>query len=175
VRAFIPVNLRPLDKPLPPELGNRFGLVFLDLPVGVESPRERLRELKRRMDAIKKSPEAIVTYSVLNAIGLTPVPVERAIVDRLGAKATTVMTNVPGPRQPVYLAGTKLSGLVFWVPQSGHVGMGISIFSYAGEVVVGVAVDRGVIAHPEELVEHLHAEFQELLPPGARAPRAAAV
>ncbi|MDY7226836.1 WS/DGAT/MGAT family O-acyltransferase [Hyalangium rubrum] len=162
LRAFIPVNLRPLDEPIPRELGNRFGLVFLDLPVREEEPRRRLRELKRRMDALKRSPEAAVTFSLLGMVGLAPAALERRIVEVLGTRGTLIMTNVPGPRHPVYLAGTRLSGLMFWVPQAAKLGLGVSIFSYAGQVTVGVSVDAGLVPDPRRLVSAFHAELSSL-------------
>jgi WS/DGAT/MGAT family acyltransferase len=162
LRAFIPVNLRPLDEPIPRELGNRFGLVFLELPVREEEPRRRLRELKRRMDALKRSPEAAVTFGLLGVVGLVPMAVEKRLVELLGPRGTLVMTNVPGPRQPVYLAGTQLAGLMFWVPQAGKVGLGVSIFSYAGQVTVGVSVDAGLVPDPHRLVRAFHDELSML-------------
>jgi WS/DGAT/MGAT family acyltransferase len=162
LRAFIPVNLRPLNEPIPRELGNRFGLVFLELPVKEEEPRRRLRELKRRMDALKRSPEAAVTFGLLGVVGLMPTPVEQRVVELLGPRGTLVMTNVPGPRYAVYLAGTKLAGLMFWVPQAGKVGLGVSIFSYAGQVTVGVSVDAGLVPDPHRLVSAFREELRTL-------------
>jgi diacylglycerol O-acyltransferase len=162
LRAFIPVNLRPLDEPIPRELGNRFGLVFLELPVREEEPRRRLRELKRRMDALKRSPEAAVTFGLLGMVGLVPEAVEKRLVELLAPRGTLVMTNVPGPRHTVYLAGTPLAGLMFWVPQAGKVGLGVSIFSYAGKVTVGVSVDAGLVPDPHALVSAFHAELRAL-------------
>jgi WS/DGAT/MGAT family acyltransferase len=162
LRAFIPVNLRPLDAPIPRELGNRFGLVFLDLPVKEVEPRRRLRALKQRMDALKRSPEAALTFGMLGMVGMAPVAVERAAVEVLAAKGTLIVTNVPGPRHPVYLAGTKLAGLMFWVPQSGKVGLGVSIFSYAGKVTVGVSVDAGLVPDPHRLVIGFQEELKAL-------------
>ena len=94
VHAIVPFNLRPLDKPIPRTLGNRFGLVFLALPVDIRSPRERLRELKRRMDEIKDSPEGPLVYGILGAVGLTPMAIEKRVVDMFSAKGSAVMTNV---------------------------------------------------------------------------------
>ena len=162
LRAFIPVNLRPLDEPIPRELGNRFGLVFLDLPVKELEPHRRLRELKQRMDALKRSPEAGLTFGMLGMVGLAPAAVERAAVEVLASKGTLIMTNVPGPRHPVFLAGTKLAGLMFWVPQSGKVGLGVSIFSYSGQVTVGVSVDAGLVPDPHRLVSGFKEELQAL-------------
>jgi hypothetical protein len=62
----------------------------------------------------------------------------------------------------VYLAGTRLAGLMFWVPQAGKVGVGVSIFSYAGQVTVGVAVDAGVVSDPHRLVSAFQAELGTL-------------
>ncbi|MEN9935698.1 MAG: hypothetical protein RLZZ387_2277 [Chloroflexota bacterium] len=162
LRAVVPVNLRPLDKPIT-ELGNKFGVVFLALPVGIDDPFDRLLELKRRMEAIKGSPEAVVAFGILNVIGASPPQLADLAVDLFGSKATAVMTNVPGPRQPIYMAGARVEKTMFWVPQSGHLGLGVSIFSYAGSVLLGVASDAGLIPDPEAIVADFHAEMDELI------------
>ena len=161
LRAVVPVNLRPLDEPL--KLGNAFGLVFLSLPVGIDDPLDRLRELKRRMDAIKGTPEALVTFGILNAIGAAGPQAEEIVVSMFEKKATTVMTNVPGPKEVRYFAGKPIKGLMFWVPQSGRLGLGVSFLSYAGEVLIGVASDAGLTPDPESIVEATHVEFDNLM------------
>ena len=162
VRAFVPFNLRPLDQPLPRDLGNRFGLVFLPLPVGIEDPRARLDEVHRRMDEIKQSPDGPVAYAILSVVGLTPVQVEKLVIDMFTAKGTAVMTNVPGPRRPVYLAGSQVKGVLVWAPTSGSVSMSVSIFSYNGEVTVGLMVDAGLVPDPEAIVDGFAEEVAEL-------------
>jgi diacylglycerol O-acyltransferase len=171
LRAFIPVNLRPLDEPIPCELGNRFGLVFLDLPVRELEPHQRLRLLNQRMEVLKRSPEAALTFVMLRIVGLAPMPVTRALVKVLAAKGTLIVTNVPGPRSAVYLAGTKLTGLLFWVPQTGKLGLGVSIFSYAGKVTVGVSVDAGLVPDPHRLLSAFRDELDALASAAARAER----
>ena len=74
---------------------------------------------------------------------------EQRIIDVFSSKGTAVMTNVPGPREPVYLAGVPVRAVLVWAPTSGHVGMSVSIFSYRGEVTVGLMVDAGLIPDPE--------------------------
>jgi hypothetical protein len=138
-------------------------MVFLALPVGLADPAERLRELKRRMDELKGSLEPPLTYSLLHAIGAVPAPIQNVLIDFLGTKASALMTNVTGPREPIYLAGAPLESLMFWVPQSGGVGLGVSILSYAGQVRLGVLVDEGLVPDPEEIVAAFHAEFETLL------------
>jgi WS/DGAT/MGAT family acyltransferase len=156
-RAVVPVNLRPLDEEL--TLGNSFGIVFLSLPIGIDDPIERLHELKRRMDAIKGTPEAIVSFGILTAIGIASPEIEDIVVNIFGKKGTAVMTNVPGPREVRYLAGKPIRGIMAWVPQSGRLGLGVSIISYAGDVLVGIATDAGLTPDPENIVQAVHDEF----------------
>ncbi len=161
VRAIIPVNLRP-DSEVE-QLGNRFGLVFLALPVGIEDRKERLRELKLRMDSIKNSTEAVVTYAVLNALGTASTSVESQAVRFFGSKATTVMTNVPGPREELYLAGKAMRSMMFWVPQAAHLGLGVSVLSYAGQVRLGIVTDAGLVPDPSALIEAFQDEMRATL------------
>lgn len=162
IQAIVPFNLRPLDEPVPRELGNRFGLVFLPLPVGVSGSYRRLLEVHRRMDQIKQSRDAPVSYGILGAMGFTPLPVEKRVVDMFTGKGTAVMTNVPGPRRTVYFAGAPVKTVLVWAPTSGHIGMSVSIFSYCGAVTVGLMVDAALIPDPEAITDHLEEELQAL-------------
>lgn len=171
IRAMVPFNLRPLDQPLPRDLGNRFGLVYLPLPVGAATPAERLAEVHRRMDGIKHSPEGPLSYTLLGIIGATPLPVERRLIDVLAPKTTAVMTNVPGPRRPIYFAGSKVAGLLAWVPASGGIGVGVSIFSYDGGVTVGLQVDAGLVPDPETIIAAIGEELAALAPSPPRPRR----
>ncbi len=160
LRALVPVNLRPLDDVS--DLGNRFGLVLLSLPVGMEKPRQRLEELKHRMKALKQSPEAAVAFGILGAMGLTPADMANRLTRFFGTKASAVMTNVPGPRAPLYMAGQAVQGIMFWVPAPGRLGLGVSIFSYAGSVLIGIATDARRVPDPDTLVEDFHAELEQM-------------
>lgn len=163
IRAIVPFNLRPLDRPLPAELGNKFGLVYLSLPVTTARRQDRLREMSRRMDAIKHSAEGLVAYGILELIGLAPAAVENLAIDIFASKGTGVMTNVPGPRQRVTLAGVPLQGTIGWVPTSGELGLGVAIFSYAGAVTIGLCVDRGLVPDVRELLDDIGQELEEIL------------
>lgn len=175
IQAMVPFNLRPLDQPVPRELGNRFGLVFLPLPVGVSGSYRRLIEVHKRMDEIKVSREGPVSDALLSATGLTPEPVERRIVDLFTGKGTAVVTNVPGPTRAVYLAGVAVRGVLVWAPTSGHIGMSVSVFSYRGEVTVGLMVDAALVPDPGEVITQLERELDALArlrPVTSRRPRA---
>lgn len=157
-RAVVPVSLRPLEEMS--DLGNCFGLVFLPLPVGIAEPRARLHELQRRMRALKHSLEPVVVLNVLGLLGRVPKALQDLVIRIFGTKGTAVLTSVPGPSRPLYVAGQAISGIVFWVPQSGRLGLGISIITYAGQVRVGVASDANLIPDPEAIIagfeEELH-------------------
>jgi diacylglycerol O-acyltransferase / wax synthase len=161
IRAVVPVNLRPPGDAM--ELGNRFGLVFLALPVGTAGEVERLHALKQEMDRIKGSPQAIVAFGVLNALGMASAEIESVGVSIFARKATAVMTNVPGPQKQLYLAGKAIKEFMFWVPQSGRLGLGVSIFSYAGRVRLGIAVDAGLVPNPGMIITHFHEELASLM------------
>jgi WS/DGAT/MGAT family acyltransferase len=162
VHALVPFNLRPLDQPLPRNLGNRFGLVVLALPVGIEDPVARTAEVKRRMDTIKHGHEGAISYGILELMGHTPALVEARLIDYFSAKGSMVLTNVPGPRRPLSVAGTRLAGVLVWAPCSGSIGMSVSIFSYAGKVTVGFLTDAVLVPDPETLAAGFRAELLAL-------------
>lgn len=172
IRVAVPVNLRPLDRGA--ELGNQFGLVFLPLPIAIAGGRERLQETKRRMDELKASLQPVVAMGALSLLGYAPNRVQPLAVEFFGSKASGVLTNVPGPREQLYLAGSPLSGSMFWVPQSGRLGVGISILSYNGQVLVGVASDAGLVPDPQRIVSEFETDLAELIrsgPPAGRGVR----
>jgi hypothetical protein len=144
-------------------LGNKFGLVYLSLPVGIADPFDRLQEVHKRMNALKNTPEAAVAIGILNAIGMAPMEIQTQSVSMFASKATAVMTNVPGPPIPLYLAGKKIDQIMFWVPQAGRVALGISILSYAGNVYLGVNTDAGLIPDPDTIIDGFYTEFDALL------------
>ncbi|HMM54701.1 MAG TPA: WS/DGAT domain-containing protein, partial [Candidatus Desulfobacillus sp.] len=89
--------------------------------------------------------------------------VQDIALDILANKASAVMTNVPGPQQPLYMAGARLAQQMFWVPQSGDIGMGVSILSYNGRVQFGLVTDRQFVSEPERIVARFRPEFEKLV------------
>ncbi len=157
--TMVPVNLRPLDRPLPRELGNRFALLFLPLPSRVASTRERLATTTRRMDWLKGSPEVALTAAVIAVIGRTTGGLGRRVIDHFADKAVGVTTNVAGPREPRRLAGVDVAGVLGWVPGSGRHTVGFCVFTYAETVRVGLMADARVIADPEALLTAFEQEL----------------
>ena len=161
VRAVVPVNLRPPEAA--GRLGNRFGLVFLALPVGIEDPLDRVFEVRRRMRALKSSPQALAVYQVLWAMGAAPRPVFDLALRIFASKGTAVVTNVVGPREKISIAGAPLRQAMFWVPSAGKLALGVSLLSYAGQVWMGLQCDAAIVPDPSALLDGFEAEVAALL------------
>jgi len=162
IRATVPVSLRS-DTELQPTLGNRFGLVFVELPIGVRHPLERLYAVRSTMQTLKDSSQALVILGLLAALGNLPAAVEEPLIALFSAKASLVASNLPGPRQQLHIGGVGVSQLLFWVPQSGSIGTGVSMLTYNGQVQFGVIADRKLVSKPTELVELIVTEFERLV------------
>ncbi len=160
IRAMVPVNLRAADDAA--MTGNHFSLVYLELPVGVLDARERLMRVRLEMDRIKHSFEPAAGWILVQGLGIVPTALERPLAGFYAEKATLVLTNVIGPRRPLYLAGTQLKQMTFWEPQTGGLGVGVSIYSYAGEVTVGVVADRKLITAPDDVTSDVTRAFADL-------------
>jgi WS/DGAT/MGAT family acyltransferase len=161
LRAMVPVNLRPSGPPR--SLGNKFGLVPLLLPIGIEDPLERVLTVRARMNDLKDGYTAPVALAMLGAAGMAPRLIQKQALDLLASKATAVMTNVPGPQHALYLAGSHLERMMFWVPQTGGIGVGISILSYDGGVQFGLVTDKKLCPEPQKIIDRFAPEFETLV------------
>lgn len=159
-RALVPVNLRPPDQAL--TLGNEFGLVFVDLPIGIESSVRRVEAVRATMDELKSSYQPVLALGLLAAMGAGPKILQDQLLLQLSRNATAVMTNVPGPQEPLYIAGSRIDKLLVWVPQSGNIGMGVSVLSYNGKVQFGLLTDRRLCPDPERISGRFGSEFERL-------------
>lgn len=176
LRSLVPAGLRrdvdvivPIDLRSPGsvngELGNRFGLAFARLPVALPAPDERLKQVTLRMRQIKRSREGALVFGGLGIAGRLPRLAQRAWMDAFVKDAVAVVTNVKGPGEPVALAGSRVRGMCFWVPSSGPVGIGVSVVSYAGDVVLGLVVDDGIVPDALALAGAIEAELDQLVGP----------
>ena len=160
IRAMVPVNLRPLEQAH--KLGNRFGLAPVVLPIGMDNPIERIYEVRRRMGELKGSMQPLLAFGLLAVAGLLIKPAQDAMLNLFSRKTTAVMTNVPGPREKVRFLGATVEQNLFWVPQSGTVGLGVSILSYGGGVQFGVITDGTLCPDPQKIIDGFAPEFAKL-------------
>jgi WS/DGAT/MGAT family acyltransferase len=143
VRTMVPVSVR-----APGERGtynNRVSAMFAELPVGIADPVERLDSIRRQMEGLKDSRQAVAGEVLTSLSGFAP-----PMLLSLGARAfmripqrslNTVTTNVPGPQFPLYAAGRRMLEAFPYVPLAGTVRIGIAIFSYDGTLNYGVTGD----------------------------------
>ena len=160
VRATVPVNLRGSEESL--TLGNRFGLIFVDMPLGVRNPLRRLYTMHSTLSALKGSMQPPMTLAMLGVLGLLPTAIQATAIELFSRKGTAVVSNVPGPKQSLYLCGQRISEMYFWVPQSGSMGVGVSVLTYAGRIHVGLVADRNLVPDPQRLVDLFAPEFERL-------------
>lgn len=160
IRAMVPINLRPLEQAY--KLGNRFGLAPLVLPIGLDNPVERVYEVRRRMNGLKGSTQPLLTFGLLAVAGLLIKPAQDAMLSLFSKKTTAVMTNVPGPATKLKICGSTIEESLFWVPQSGSVGLGVSILSYGGGVQFGIVSDSTLCPQPQAIIDLFEPEFAKL-------------
>ena len=163
VAFMVPVNLKPLDLSLPETLGNEFALVQLELPTDEPDPVAVLAIARRRMNRIKNGNEAAVAFRLQEVIAGLSRAMYEASVQLFTNRTLGVLTNVPGPPFPVYLAGALVEGIAGWAPVSGDQPMSFSICSYNGHVVVGIACDTELVPGYEGIVDGFAAAFDRLV------------
>jgi len=150
---MMPVSLQPIDASLPNRLGNHFVVVMLSMPLGIGEPGALIDEIHRRTTRLKHSAEPLVAFGVQRVIAESPAAVARRVTEFFTHKTVGQLTNVPGPRAAMTMAGAPVRSIFGWVPTSGDQPLGISLFTYDGTVSVGVATDARMIPDPTHLAE----------------------
>lgn len=165
LRAVMPTNLRPLDLPISAELGNEFGLVLPPLPTDEPDPTRRVERMHHTMATIKRTNQALASFAGIAAAGLGTRAHTQALVARYARAGSLIISNVPGPLEELTIGSVHVRDLMFWVPCSARLGLGVSILSYAGRVRLGIDADLGLIGGEEGLdrfAEGLEAELRAL-------------
>jgi diacylglycerol O-acyltransferase len=160
IHGIVPVNLR--EKGRETELGNKFGAVLIELPIGVCDPLERMRYLRKQTANLKSSREALAYYAMLSIMGGLPNRIQQTAVNILDTKGTAIITNIAGPQGQLYMAGAPINTIMAWVPQSGRIGLGLSVISYNGMVQIGVACDADLVPDPQQIIDCFIQEFDTL-------------
>lgn len=150
LRRLLPQSLRPSeDRP-----ANAFGTVFLPLALDAETKLERLYRTKHETRRIKASWQPVIAWGMMCAAGYLPAQWQEPLVRLFGQRASVVISNVPGSAEQRYLGGCPVRDQLFWVPQAGGMGLGISIMSYGGELRLGIQADRHIVGDPQTLLDY---------------------
>jgi diacylglycerol O-acyltransferase len=158
VMWMVPVNLKPFEDGIPEDLGNHFALVMLGMQLDLESADDRLAEIHRRMQRIKNSDEAVITFGVQRSMSMSPTAMAEFVTNFFANKAIGVLTNVPGPTGRMALAGADVVQVMGFAPCSGNQPLTATIFTYDGYVTIGFAADAGLVPGLPGLVGHVVAE-----------------
>jgi diacylglycerol O-acyltransferase / wax synthase len=172
VRTLVPVSVRAEHER--GTYNNKVSAIFAELPVGIEDPVERLRSVREQMQALKASGQAVAAQRLTALSGFAP-PMLLALGGRVAGRTPqrnvqTVTTNVPGPQQPLFLAGRRMLEAFPFVPIGGSVRIGIAIFSYDGGLNFGITGDYEHAPDIEVLGSGIEAGIRELLAAGAPEP-----
>ncbi len=161
--ALVPVSVR--DDADSGELGNRMSTVFVDLPVHEPDLNQRIRLISAQTRQLKESAAVRAGALLVGASGWAPPLISGMLARALGQVRAfnIVVSNVPGPQQPFYLGGVRMSEIYPVVPLNpGNQGLTIGILSYDGQVCFGLLADRDLDPPLSTAADGLAAALAEL-------------
>ncbi len=164
--ALVPVSVRSDAE----ELGNRISTVFVDLPVHEPDPRRRVRELAAATRVLKDSSAVRAGALLVGATGWAPPAISSVLARAMGGvrALNLVVSNVPGPQQPFYLAGSRLLEAFPVVPLNpAGQRLSVGVLSYDGGVFFGLLGDRELDPPVERMAAALGEALEELVGPDA--------
>ena len=112
---------------------------------------------------LKPSTDPLLLEELTHMIAdYSPDIVKQKIFEVMGEHIAGVVTNVPGPPHPIYLAGQKVEDLAFWVPHTAPLGVGISLMSYNKKVYMGIVTDIGLVKDPDYVIKAFSDELKAM-------------
>jgi WS/DGAT/MGAT family acyltransferase len=173
LRVMVPVSVRRPDEDR--GQGNRITFAFVDLPVSERSPTARLERVREQMAALKESGEVAGTEILLRSVGSLPEPLKRRAA-KLAASPrlyNLTISNVPGPRIPLYAAGARVRSIYPVIPIPEDHALSLGVLSYDDGLHFAVYADPEALPDAGRLPVMLEEATEELAaavrPTGARA------
>jgi diacylglycerol O-acyltransferase len=162
LKAMIPVSVRAdVERGA---LGNKVAAMMAPLPVWCQDPVARLDILREELRGLKSSGQAVGAQVLTDLTGFAP-PTVMDQASRLVARQrmfNLVVTNVPGPQFPLYLAGRRMIDPFPMVPLAKNQGLGIALLSYAGKINFGLVGDYDVLWDLDDFAEDVREALDEL-------------
>jgi WS/DGAT/MGAT family acyltransferase len=154
LRTLVPVSVRPRDASGKAvgdgTLHNQVSAMFAELPIGIADPVECLHAITSQMEGLKESKQAVAAEALTSMSGFAPsmlLALGMRLATRLPQRnVNTVTTNVPGPQIPLYVQGRRMLEVYPYVPLAVQVRLGVAIFSYDGQVNLGITGDYDTTA-----------------------------
>jgi len=162
LRAMVPVSTR--SEPDGEQLGNQLSVMFVELPVGERDPCAALEEVRYQTQAHKEARIAGTLDGLVRAAAIVPGPLRDAAAWGLTRPQTfnTVVSNIPGPSEPLYLLGRQVRAAYPAVPLARGHGLSVGMLSYCGVLHVGLFAHPGVVADVAELARDFGRAFDAL-------------
>ncbi len=161
-RVMAPVSVRSESER--GTLGNRVSAWMIDLPLAEHDPVRRLAKIRETTARLKDTKQALGAEMLTRVGEWTPTTL-LSLGGRMVTRAlpfNLVVTNVPGPQVPLYLLGAKMLDNYGLVPLTDFLGLGICLFSYAGQLCWGFAADWDLVPDLGDFVAAVADAFREL-------------
>ncbi|GAB3401694.1 WS/DGAT/MGAT family O-acyltransferase [Flindersiella endophytica] len=167
VRALVPMRIQDGESDTPRGVGSRVAEYVVDLPIGEPSPAMRLHQVSYAMKAHSETGQAVGARAMTGMAGFAP-PTMHALGARVASSLSRrtfnlVVTNVPGPQNPLYAAGAAMQASYPYVPLAKGQALAIGLTSYNGSVYFGLNADRDAMADLDVLAEAIPDALRELL------------
>jgi WS/DGAT/MGAT family acyltransferase len=170
-KVMAPVSLREASER--GRLGNRVTAWLVPLPIAERDPLKRLSSVRKTTERLKQQHEALGADAVTQLvewIGATPIALGARLFEQSQPPFNLVVTNVPGPRRPLFLLGAQMLEAHPWMPLLGQLSVGIALFSYLRTLSWGFTGDWDLVPDLHELVSAVQEAFTELKRAAERAP-----
>lgn len=146
IRSLVPVSAWDGAAVAAPD--NRVTLMLADLPVDLDDPVERVHAVHELVARLRRAGEPEAGVMAQQVLSTLPYPLVESAT-RLALRLphhhlSTVTTNVPGPRQPLFCLGREVEQMLPYVPIADRVRIGVAMFSYRGELTFGLTSDLDV-------------------------------
>lgn len=155
LRVTMPISIRSDDDP---EGGNRVTLVRFEVPVGIEDPVERMREIDRRCGELRRDRALPYSNLIAGVLNLLPAGVTGGMLRHVDFLAS----NVPGFGDDVFVGGALVEAFYPFGPTIGAAA-NITLMSYRDTCNIGVNTDAGAVPDPDTFVDCLVEGFDEVL------------
>lgn len=177
-RAMVPMSVV-ADDGLPTSFGSKVRGHLLSLPVGESNPVVRLHQVSYALKDHRETGSAVAANKLANLPGFATSTFHavgaRVAAAEAGRGHQIVITNVPGPQDPVYMAGEMVSEVYPCIPLSGNRAVAIGVTSYNSQVFFGIVADRDAVPDVDVLAQCIEDALLELVDTidsrSSRAPR----
>ncbi|XP_044735639.1 uncharacterized protein LOC123297887 [Chrysoperla carnea] len=144
------------------ELTNRFTVGFVDAPLNFEQKSiQQLEKVHIQTERLRNSLEFAVNYWLIKVLaGVLPSQILKVLL--YSEHATAISSNIPGPSKIILSDDMCLNDLIFWIPNRGRTGVGISILTYGNRLQMGISVDKVFISDPTEVKSILNEIINEI-------------